>query len=297
VQKRRAAARLALGVAVAASVAAAPAIAQPGPGNPGHLYVAFGDSYTSAPLVPPVDVTAPAVCGRSAANYPHLVASARGLRLRDVSCGGARVGNLTRPQYRGTVPPQFAALDPRAELVTVGIGVNDHALFGALIFSCARISVHPASSAAPCRDTFGNRFAAGIAADAAGLRAAIDRIHRLARRARVLVVGYPSLLPRAEAERRQCARAAVPFSVDDMAYIDGVERALNAMLAGVAAAAGAAFVDTYTPSLGHDMCRAPGVRWVEPPVTTTPAAPAHPTAAGEAATAAAVERALGTLSG
>jgi len=47
-------------------------------------------------------------------------------------------------------------------------------------------------------------------------------------------------------------------------------------------------VDTYTPTIGHDMCTDPGVRWIEPLTPASPAAPAHPNALGEQAMAAAV---------
>ena len=55
----------------------------------GGIYVALGDSYTSAPLVPnqhgePID------CGRSDHNYPSLVAEALKVStFVDVSCGSA----------------------------------------------------------------------------------------------------------------------------------------------------------------------------------------------------------------
>lgn len=62
-----------LALLLCAVVSAAPAHAQ------GAVYVALGDSYTSAPLVPnqhgePID------CGRSDHNYPSLVAQALGVR-------------------------------------------------------------------------------------------------------------------------------------------------------------------------------------------------------------------------
>jgi hypothetical protein len=41
------------------------------------------------------------------------------------------------------------------------------------------------------------------------------------------------------------------------------------------------------------MCRLPGTRWIEPLLPLSPAAQFHPNAAGEAGTAADVERALG----
>jgi hypothetical protein len=54
------------------------------------------------------------------------------------------------------------------------------------------------------------------------------------------------------------------------------------MLADRAAAAGATFVDTYTSSVGHDVCRLPGSKWVEGFVPTAPASPVHPNALGMA---------------
>ena len=60
------------------------------------------------------------------------------------------------------------------------------------------------------------------------------------------------------------------------------------MLANTAAANGATFVDTYTPSIGHDACRGSGTRWVEGLVPANSAAPFHPNAAGERGMAAAL---------
>src|SRR5258708_24306794 len=96
------------------------------------VYVALGDSYTSAPVIPnqhgdPID------CGRSDHNYPSLVAEALGAAtFVDVSCGSAETKHMTEPQtglpLGGTNPPQFNALRPDATLVTVGIGGNDAGL-------------------------------------------------------------------------------------------------------------------------------------------------------------------------
>jgi hypothetical protein len=58
------------------------------------------------------------------------------------------------------------------------------------------------------------------------------------------------------------------------------------MLANQAAAAGATYVDVYGPSVGHDACQLPGIRWIEPLVPLSPAAPVHPNALGMQATAA-----------
>lgn len=256
-------------------------------------YVALGDSYTSAPLVPPVAPGSPPQCGRSASNYPHLLAAALGLALTDVSCGGANVGHFSTAQYPD-VPPQFDALSRDTSLVTIGIGGNDNNLFGSVVAGCgSTTALLLTGSLAPCRDHFGDRFAQQIRHDEVNLRAALRQINQRAPRARVVVVGYPSILPTDIVGRAGCVIAGVPFTPGDMDYVDGVERALNAMLARAAAATHAQFVDTYTPSVGHDMCRLPGTRWIEPMVPLSPAAQFHPNAAGEAATAADLERALG----
>jgi lysophospholipase L1-like esterase len=125
------------------------------------------------------------------------------------------------------------------------------------------------------------------------LRAALRGVRHRAPKARVLLVGYPNIMPTDTLGRAGCLIAGVPFTPGDLDYVDGIERALNAMLARAAKAEGVRFVDTYTPSVGHDMCRLPGTRWVEPLLPLSPAAQFHPNAAGEAATAADVARALG----
>ena len=59
-------------------------------------YVALGSSFAAGPGVDPIVVPA---CGRSARNYPALVAERLGYDLVDVTSGGATVDDvLTRPQ-------------------------------------------------------------------------------------------------------------------------------------------------------------------------------------------------------
>lgn len=57
------------------------------------------------------------------------------------------------------------------------------------------------------------------------------------------------------------------------------------------------YVDTYGPTRGHDMCKAPADRWIEPLQPASPAAPAHPNAKGEEAMARAVLERLGKRHG
>ncbi|HEV7865518.1 MAG TPA: hypothetical protein VGR20_22665, partial [Acidimicrobiia bacterium] len=74
----------------------------------------------------------------------------------------------------------------------------------------------------------------------------------------------------------------MPIAVGDVAWLRAVEGRLNAMLSDQAATAGATYVDTYTPSIGHDVCRLPGRKWVEGFIPTAPASPVHPNALGMA---------------
>jgi hypothetical protein len=72
-----------------------------------------------------------------------------------------------------------------------------------------------------------------------------------------------------------------------MAYLYVTFQKLNAMVKRAAAAGGAEFVDTYTPSIGHHVCSPPNYRYVEGLgiVSINGAAvavPAHPNSAGAA---------------
>ena len=240
-------------------------------------YVALGDLYTAGPLIPN-QLADPLGCLRSDHDYPHLVAAALApATFRDVSCSGADTGDMTKTQNvnPGPNPPQLDRLDPGTELVTLGIGGNDIG-FSGIIESC--VTLVPWET--PCRDTYtaggADELSRRIAATAPKVAAVLAGIHDRAPQARVLVVGYPAILPDAG---RGCW-PTMPIGWNDVSYLRAKHRELNAMLAAQAAAGGATYVDTYTPSIGHDVCASPLQRWVEPIVPTSPAAPVHPNARG-----------------
>lgn len=252
---------------------------------PGVRYVALGDSYTSAPGVTPVDESAPPACGRSAVNYPHLVAEQLGAQLTDVSCGGAQTMSLYDAQFSG-VRAQLDALTLDTTLVTLGIGGNDNDLFATAVAGCAASAGDVLTGdPTPCKTRYAEQFSADIAASGVMIKQALVNIRAEAPHAQIIVVGYPNLFPTTEAGRLTCIAAGVPFTPGDIEFLDGVERELNAMLAANAEATENTYLDTYTPSIGHDMCAAPGVRWIEPTIPLSPAAPVHPNAAGQAAVA------------
>jgi lysophospholipase L1-like esterase len=249
-------------------------------------YVALGDSYTSAPGVPDqVDAN----CVRSDRNYPSLVAAAHRYRgFTDVSCGGATTVQMWQAQ--GTNPAQLTAVTRDTDLVTLQIGGNDVG-FGSIIATCAGLSV-TAPAGSPCKDHYGasgtDQLTLNVVRTAPKVAEVLRAIHRQAPHARVVVVGYPDLLP----DTGTGCFPAVPFAAGDVPYLRETEKKLNAMLRIEALLGGASYTDTYGPTTGHDMCQAPGERWIEPLTPAPPAAPAHPNAAGEQAMAAALSDTL-----
>lgn len=263
-------------------MALAPSVA--GAAAPGS-YVALGDSYTAAPLVP-IQTGTPLGCLRSDHNYPSVVAAATRARLRDASCTGATTDDLSAPQQLlgEANPAQLTALGDDTELVTIGIGGNDVGLVGAGV-RCVQLGLLAPTGRA-CRSEYakpggGDRLADRIDATAPKIAASLQRIHDRSPRARVLLVGYPAVTP---SDGSSCY-PLVPLSGGDLAYLDAMLRRTNAMLAGQAAANDAEFVDTYSDSIGHDVCTLPGKRWFEGVVPTSLALSLHPNALGEASMA------------
>ena len=263
------------------------------PGTGGTSYASLGDSYTSGPLIP--DQTgSPAGCLRSSHNYPSLVAAAIGATsFTDVSCAGADTTDMTHAQQvtLGTNPPQDDALSAATTLVTLQIGGNDID-FSSIIENCAELSLTNPFGA-PCEKHYTSggidQLKAAVNATAPKVAADLRGIHADAPNARVLLVGYPAILPNTGSG----CWPLVPVAFGDVPYLRGVEKELNAMLVTVAAANGASYVNTYRPSIGHDACSSAGTRWVEGLVPTSPAAPFHPNARGERGMARQVLKALG----
>lgn len=273
---------------VVAALAALLISATPAGATGSGRYVALGDSYAAAPLVP-LQTGQPLGCLRSNRNYPALVAKGLGITdFRDVSCSGATTEDMTAPQSvpGGSNAPQLDALTADTTLVSLTIGGNDIG-FGSIIQECTtRSPLQPTGSA--CKDFYTaggtDRLAANIDATAPKIAATLDAIAERSPDATIVVVGYPVILP----DTGPGCFPIVPFSPGDVAYLRSTEKALNAMIEDEAGSAGAVFVDTYTPSIGHDVCQLPGVKWVEGLVPTAPAAPVHPNSLGTAGQARAV---------
>jgi hypothetical protein len=263
------------------ALAAVPSLAAAAPS-----YVSLGDSYVSGPLILPPASGAPLDCLQSARNYPHLTATALALALTDVSCSGATTADFSTAQYSDQ-PPQFNALSASTEVVSVGIGGNDNGLFGETLVTCGSEDFVTFGLLNLCKATYGNKLAEEIEADGPVIGAALSHIHSVSPAAKVFVVGYPDILP----QKGKCY-PQVPLSEGDVAYLNGVEKDLNAMLSREAAANGDTYVDTFTPSIGHDACKSLPTRWVEPVLPESDAFSVHPNEIGMEHDATDVEAAM-----
>ncbi len=282
-------------------------------------YVALGDSW-SADVVfadqdgPPDSTYVPVDCAQSHRNYPKLVAAALGVkRLRDATCGSAKTDHFTAPQKLpagGQNPPQFDRLTRTTRLVTVGIGGNDAGIAGAGM-DC--LNALPVASPVPqgtvpplpdnpvpvigsdvplggCKEKYTgggtDRLSERIRESQPKLVAAFRTIHKISPKARILAIDYLSIVP------DHGCYPTVPATDEDMAYIHAKFLELNAMVRRAARLGGAEFVNTFTPTLGHDLCQLPHLRYGETygPSVNDPAVgvPAHPNAAGARAQAAVV---------
>jgi lysophospholipase L1-like esterase len=263
-----------VGLLSVASTAAAPAVVETAPatgstyeklasGTAYEKYVALGDSYSSAPLVPLPELLSLG-CVRSTSNYPKLLAGLlRVSRFTDVSCGGADTTNMTQPQSTplGVFPPQFNALTPDTDLVTVGIGGNDFGVFGRIIDTCPAVRAEDPTGA-PCKKKFTVDGVDTLKADIAKTRLRITEvaqgIKQRAPSATVVLIGYPKIAP-----AQGTCPAILPFADGDYAYLYSIEQELNLAIETAAEAAGVLYLDTFGPSTGHDACAPDGQAWIQ----------------------------------
>jgi len=271
----------------AAAVSAARAAAAAGP------VVALGDSYTAGALLPFDRHAAAPGCLRSTRAYPVLVAHALGAPLIDVACTSAGIKEMTVAQHtylHTTNPPQLSALAPDDRLVLLTLSGDDMGFLNVLQ-ECVKLSfTRPWGS--PCATHYGGQPDAALSAEAPKIAKLLVTIAHRAPYARVVVVGYPDLFPQSAG-----CWPAVPITDGDIGYLRAFEARLNAMLAQAARAAGATFVNTYTPTAGRDFCRPESVRDIEGLVPGSLTLPFHPNTRGQAAIAAAVLAAVKPVAG
>ncbi|BBY27795.1 SGNH/GDSL hydrolase family protein [Mycolicibacterium sediminis] len=249
-------------------------------------YVALGSSMAAGPGIRPTASGAPFGSGRSAVNYPHLVATRLGHDLADVTFSGATTANVLHEAQRGT-PPQITRIDGTEELITVTIGGNDVGyvpfLFAAglprfvasvpLLGGKVRELLDPAA-----RDAALDRVPTALAAVGRALRAKAPD-------ARILFVDYLTLLPPA-------GTPAPPLSDTHADTGRRIADTLKRHTETAAADTGCEVVHVADASVDHHAWSAdPWTTRVGLPLPGRPA-PLHPNAAGMRAVADLVVAAL-----
>ncbi|WP_406120109.1 SGNH/GDSL hydrolase family protein [Streptomyces sp. NBC_00989] len=250
----------------------------------GPAYVALGDSYASGAGLAGVKDKE---CDRTTGSYPSLIskfASTVGRRhtFDDVTCSGAITNDYWNP--KGGKAPQADALTPRTRLVTLTAGGNDVG-FSSVLATCARVAATDRDGTpseqyftADGKDVLADR----VATMEGRVHDVLADIRRRSPHAEVIVVGYPALFP-----DNGVGCAEVPFAKGDFAYLRDATKRANAALRRQAAAEGvhASYADTYTATVGHDMCRPREERWVESLTPAANTAAAHPNESGQFAMA------------
>ncbi len=247
-------------------------------------YVNLGDSFSAGTGVSPLEEDSPIYCQRSSRNYAHIVAEDEDFDLTDVSCAGADTGDFRESQHQG-VPPQLDALDEDTDVVTLMIGGNDEQTYGRAIRLCSELADLDRAGA-PCTDRYGRSLIDPVAADIyPAVRQALRDVRNRAPNARILLAGYPWLLPPTVG-----CHPEMRLAEGDVPMIRELQTALNTYGRRAAEDEGVEFVDMSQVSEGHDAC-AGDDRWIEPMTTSGPGA-VHPNEQGQAAIAEQVRKAL-----
>lgn len=204
-------------------------------------YVAIGSSMAAGPGIAPRVRGAPFRSGRSARNYPHLVAEATGLDLQDVTYSGATTASVLTDPQRGA-PPQVYALDGSESLVTVTIGGNDVGYVPLLLAACLP---RPARLLPMLRELLDRDARDRALSQVGGSLQEVGRVVReRAPSARVLFVDYLTILP-------PDGQPAPPMSRVDADLGRHVAATLERHTADAAAATGCGIVKAGEASRVH----------------------------------------------
>ncbi len=214
-------------------------------------YVSLGDSYTSGVgQVPEAD----RACYRSAVNYPSLVAKDLGFdNFVDASCGGATSDNLRTVQKtpKGTNNPQLDSIPPDADLVTLGLGMNNGGFSRLVLYSCLKANGGVSPGCGPFLQQPQAQLDRAVAVMGNTIRTDIRDIRRKAAKARIVLVGYPRILP-------DDATCPAVLAVPDAAAVKirYTMKKVNEVLMEAARSASADYIDTWSASRGHEVCSA-----------------------------------------
>lgn len=241
-------------------------------------YVAIGDSYSSGEGNPPFTG---GECHRSEAAWPNILAT-RAHRLSFLgnrACSGAEKPALDNP-YKGKPPmiDQVAALKP--DLVTLTITGNDVG-FSSILGNCMLLD---------CVQNGRLRHAFNAAqAQRTHLPGYLSKLKKAAPQAKIVLVGYPQIFPRTQAEAVNCGW----LEPEERQALNSLGEDLNEFERQAAATAGITFVSVANVLAGHELCTQDS--WMFKIVVTCvrDSKCGHPLKPGQEAIANRVQKALG----
>ncbi|WP_225438321.1 SGNH/GDSL hydrolase family protein [Candidatus Frankia nodulisporulans] len=242
---------------------------------------ALGDSYSSGEGTPPFDTVDPR-CRHSAQAWPRLLTTLDPSISIDVfaACAGATTEALTSP-FRGELPQitQLREASPAPDVVTITIGGND-AGFSRVIVSCYTWKCFWTGNDKYERDYVSKELPDLLVASYKAMKVAAPD-------SRILVVGYPSIIPSSQS-KNTCRW----LSNSERGQLTRLNSLLNQVIRQSAAKAGVEYVSTDRALRGHELCTKDS--WVAPISVFAPARDlsAHPNADGQLAIAKTVSRYL-----
>jgi lysophospholipase L1-like esterase len=256
-------------------------------------YVAMGSSFAAGPSVGSPVQDSPAVCRRSAYNYPHLLAQIRHLMLTDVTCSGATAVHVLRGRQQ-SLGPQIDVLAADTKLVTLTVGGNDVSYLGNLFaWSCQHDPerITPMWRTRICTPTPQEKVDEGFRTVGDSLRAIAEIVHQRSPHARLVFIDYTTIVP----ESSNCPDR-LPLSEAELDRARAVAKRLAGVTAEVARQNGALLVRASELTRDHDVCASdPWVSgWIMPPSLADFGPLAyHPTEQAMRAIAQAIDNALG----
>ncbi|WP_242744490.1 SGNH/GDSL hydrolase family protein [Streptomyces sp. CA-256286] len=274
---------MAVGLAALVAGALLPVAAQAQAADP-YEWAALGDSYTAGLFIgqpqPALGSPDRDGCDRTANSYPDLVQRAlnanppgQSVKLTDVSCGAAAIEHIADSSQKPISPvqapadgwpevaPQIerAALGETTDVVTIGVGGNTLG-FADILTRCVSDGLFGRSCMNHYEYEIGQRYERVLNEYEAMLAA----VHDAAPNAKVVTIGYPSVLPQ---NSEDCARGDLTelatIGKSDTDWLWGVHANLNELIKTVTDEFGDRFVDLAASSTGHDACQPAGTKWIE----------------------------------
>ncbi|WP_194834743.1 SGNH/GDSL hydrolase family protein [Nocardia sp. XZ_19_369] len=266
--------------------------------NNGTQVVVLGDSFTANSLE--IGTSGADRCSRSATSWPSQLARSMDRSFLDFSCSGAVIdtGRNWSLAYEAKKAAEAGAFGSGTDAVLLQFGLNDDwgigmPLIDALIH-CVADLIRGCDRDAVVQNRFADPGKVTAQRYADRISQVVTYIQYYAPNARIVLVGYPELL-NLDSAAACIDILGVPLLVQPRAaalvdYLQSLGRAQ----AGAAELLGIDYFDTAAVSRGHGLCTPdPWVNGLGNPRADLLGIPGHPSARGDASTAAELKSQLG----